>query len=109
MKNPHIEECILSSRPKTTGTDVAPGIVLCVSTPGLKGFSTERLKNWFNTSVVTNLRQEVGRDITNLVVLCSDSLPCGMSWRGQWRTLSHSSTFGVVQILANHSGGRGRP
>ena len=68
MKNPHIEECILSSRPKTTGTDVTPGIILCVSTPGLKGFSTERLKNWFNTSVVTNLRQEVGRDITNLVV-----------------------------------------
>ena len=66
-KNPHIEECILSSRPKATGTYVTPSFILCVSTPGLKRFSIERLEDCFNTSVVANLSQEVRRDISNLL------------------------------------------
>ena len=73
---------------------VTPSFVLCVSTPGLKGFSIERLEDWLDTSVVTSISQEVGR-----CVLCSDILPCGKSWRGQLRMLSHSSTCEVVQIL----------
>ena len=53
---------------KNTGMDVTLSFVFCVSTPGLEGFSTERLEDWFNTSVVTNLSQEVGQDISNLIV-----------------------------------------
>ena len=67
LKRNHIKEGILSSQPKTTGAYVTPSFVLCVSTPGLEGFSIERLKDWFDTSV-TNISQEVGQDISILVV-----------------------------------------
>ena len=53
---------------KNHSTDVTPSFILCVGTPGLKGFSTERLEDWFNTSILTNLTQEVGRDTSNLIV-----------------------------------------
>ena len=43
-------------------------IIIYIYTITELGFSTERLEDWFNTSVVTNLSQEVGQDISNLIV-----------------------------------------
>ena len=99
--------CPLDQKPRTHMSHRASSCVLA-----LLDWKDSPLRGWRTGSTQVLWQTSARRlDETSQIscVMCSDILPCGKSWHGQQRTLSRSNTCEVVQIVTNHSGGRGRP
>ena len=78
IKYPNIKECPLEPFPQEPACCyIKPSIILCVGGAEGERFTTEWLEVRLNRDVMANFHEEIGQEVTNLVVPNDGESPCG--------------------------------